>query len=320
LLGPISQAFALDDATKTVVLLIGMAVGVDYALFYVIRAREERRRGRAAHEALERTVHTSGRTVLVSGSTVAIAMAGMYVIGSLTFNGIASGTIAVILCAVAGSVTVLPAVLELLGSRIDRGRIPFLPHARTDTPGSRFWPTVVDAVLGRPVVALVLSAGLLLALAAPALGLHVAKPSDEALASQHNPILATLGRLRAEFPGTGSAALVVVTGPPGRRAEALRQVSRLESLALARGIARRPFTLSGSPDQVVGSVALPLSLFASLSALELKETGVGLATAVFIDATIVRAVLLPASMKLVGDWNWYLPRPLTRFSRPVLSD
>jgi len=62
------------------------------------------------------------------------------------------------------------------------------------------------------------------------------------------------------------------------------------------------------------------SLFASLSALELKETGIGLATAVFIDATIVRAVLLPASMNLLGDWNWYLPRPLTRFSRPVLSD
>ena len=105
-----------------------MAVGVDYALFYVIRSREERRRGLPSHEALERTARTSGRTVLVSGTTVAIAMAGMFVIGSDIFNGIASGTIAVVACAVAGSVTVLPAVLELLGPRIDRGRIPFLPH------------------------------------------------------------------------------------------------------------------------------------------------------------------------------------------------
>ena len=82
LLGPISQAFPLDDSVKTVVLLIGMAVGVDYALFYVIRSREERHRGLPSHEALERTARTSGRTVLVSGTTVAIAMAGMFVIGA----------------------------------------------------------------------------------------------------------------------------------------------------------------------------------------------------------------------------------------------
>src|SRR5205085_424851 len=159
LLGPISQVFPLDDATKTVVLLIGMAVGVDYALFYVIRSRQERRHGLSSHEALERTARTSGRTVIVSGTTVAIAMAGMYIIGSKIFNGIASGTIAVIACAVAGSVTVLPAVLELLGTRIDRGRIPFLPHLRTETAGSRFWPAVVDRVLRRPVLSCLVSAG-----------------------------------------------------------------------------------------------------------------------------------------------------------------
>src|SRR5436305_334808 len=114
LLGPISQAFPLDDAVKTVVLLIGMAVGVDYALFYVIRSREERARGAPSHEALERTSRTSGRTVLVSGTTVAIAMAGMFIIGSDIFNGLASGTITVIACAVAGAVIVLRGVLELL--------------------------------------------------------------------------------------------------------------------------------------------------------------------------------------------------------------
>jgi RND superfamily putative drug exporter len=111
LLGPLSQAFPLDDATKTVILLVGMAVGVDYALFYVVRSREERRRGLPSHEALERTARTSGRTVVVSGTTVAIAMAGMYAIGSDVFNGVASGTILVVACAVIGSVTVLPAGL-----------------------------------------------------------------------------------------------------------------------------------------------------------------------------------------------------------------
>ena len=184
LLGPISQAFALDDATKTVVLLIGLAVGVDYALFYVIRSRQERRRGLPSHEALELTARTSGRTVIVSGTTVAIAMAGMYIIGSKIFNGIASGTIAVVLCAVVGSVTVLPAVLELLGSKIDRGRIPFLPHLHTDQTQSRFWPAVIDRVLRRPALSCALSAGLLVALALPALGMHVSKPSDNALSAQ----------------------------------------------------------------------------------------------------------------------------------------
>ena len=156
LLGPVSQVFPLDDATTTVIVLIGMAVGVDYALFYVIRSREERHKGLPSHEALERTARTSGRTVIVSGTTVAVAMAGMYVIGSKIFNGLASATILVVACAVAGSVTVLPAVLELLGTKIDRGRIPYLPHLSTDSADSRFWPAWVDRVLRRPVLSCVL--------------------------------------------------------------------------------------------------------------------------------------------------------------------
>ena len=136
-----------------------MAVGVDYALFYVIRSREERHRGLASHAALERTARTSGRTVVVSGTTVAIAMAGMFVIGSDIFNSLASGTIAVVACAVVGSVTVLPAVLELLGDRIDRGRIPWLPHLQTETSDSRFWPAVIDRVLRRPALSCALAVG-----------------------------------------------------------------------------------------------------------------------------------------------------------------
>ena len=166
LLGPISQVFPLDSSVKVVVLLIGMAVGVDYALFYVVRSREERSRGLTSHEALERTARTSGRTVLISGTTVIVALAGLFVIDSNGFNAIASGTIAVVACAVAGSVTVLPAILELLGLRLDRGRIPFLPHLRTDGSGSPLWSAVVDRVLRRPVLSIALATGLLLALAA----------------------------------------------------------------------------------------------------------------------------------------------------------
>jgi uncharacterized membrane protein YdfJ with MMPL/SSD domain len=490
LLGPISQAFPLDDSVKTVVLLIGMAVGVDYALFYIIRSREERHRGLTSREALEVTARTSGRTVLVSGTTVVIAMSGMFLIGSDVFNGIASGTIAVIACAVAGSLTVLPGILELLGAKIDRGRIPFLPHLRTETADSRFWPAVVDRVLRRPVLSCVLSAGLLLALAVPAIRLHVAAPSNESLSAQSEPVLTTLARIRSEFPSTSAPAIVVAAGPIEQQATARRALQRLEALAVARGLAHPPFTVSGSSDGMAAAVELPLtgagdnsasrqaiatlrdelvpqtigripgvetavtgevaddvdfthqmkhgvpfviafvlalafllllvafrslvvplkaivlnllsvvaasvvlvlvfehrwaqpllgfhsngsiiswlplflfvilfglsmdyhvfilsrireavdggmptdaavrygitvtagvvtsaalvmvgvfSLFGTLSSLEIKQAGVGLATAVLIDATIVRAVLLPSTMKLLGEWNWYLPRSL----------
>src|SRR5262249_20647451 len=155
-----------------------MAVGVDYALFYVVRSREERLRGLPSHEALERTARTSGRTVVIAGTIVAIAMAGQYIVGSPIFNGIASGTIAVVACAVIGSVAVLPAVLELLGPRIDRGRIPFLPHLHTDTSKSRFWPAVVDRVLRRPLLSVLVGTALLVALALPALRLHITEPDS----------------------------------------------------------------------------------------------------------------------------------------------
>ncbi len=201
LLGPLSHLFPLDDSVKTVVLLIGMAVGVDYALFYVVRSREERRHGRSTHDALERTARTSGRAIVVAGTTVVIAMAAQFAVGSSVFDGIAIGTIAVVACAVAGSVTVLPALLELLGPRIDRGRIPFLPRLRSDGD-SRFWNALIDRVLRHPLIAATLSAALLLALAVPALGLHVAKPSADALSSAGQSTLAR--QITSEFPGISS--------------------------------------------------------------------------------------------------------------------
>jgi uncharacterized membrane protein YdfJ with MMPL/SSD domain len=256
LLGPISQVFPLDGSVKTVVLLIGMAVGVDYALFYVVRSREERQRGLPSHQALERTAHTAGRTVLIAGTTVVIAVAGQYAIGSDVFNGIASGTITVVACAVAGSLTVLPAVLELLGPRIDMGRIPFLPHLHADNADAGFWAAVVDRVLRRPILSLLASAGLLLALAVPALGLHVADPNS---AGSPQDQVATATRIAADFPGTSQPAVVVLTGPELHQARTARAVRRLEALAAARGVAHPPFTLDQSPNRQVAAIELPLT-------------------------------------------------------------
>jgi uncharacterized membrane protein YdfJ with MMPL/SSD domain len=499
LLGPISQAIPIDDSVRTVLVLIGMAVGVDYALFYVMRSREERRRGRPPHEALERTIRTSGRTVIVSGTTVIIAMAAMFLIRAKVFDSLAVATISVVACAVAGSVTVLPGVLELLGSKIDRGRIPFLPHLHTDRADSRFWSAVIGRVLRRPVVSCVLATALLVGLAIPALWLKVSKPSDNALSPQNIPALRALDDVRRDFPGAAEPAKLVATVPPGRASELRKQGRRLEQLAVARGITHRPVIetsnsdgtgaalflplagagnnkasrqaisilrndliprtiglIPGASTAVTGDVAedvdftrqlkhglpfvlafvlllafalllyafrsivvplkaivlnllsvgaaygvlvlvfqhhwaepllgftsngaiiswLPLflfvvlfglsmdyhvfilsrvregvdsgmssddavrygitatagvvtsaalvmfgvfSIFGSLSSLDVKQAGVGLAAAVLIDATIVRAVLLPASMKLLGDWNWYLPRALQRLPHTELE-
>jgi RND superfamily putative drug exporter len=258
LLGPISQVFPLDDSVKTVMLLIGMAVGVDYALFYVIRSREERLRGASTREALERTSRTSGRSVLIAGTTVAIAMAGMFVVGSDILNGIAAGTIVVVACAVAGSVTVLPALLQLLGPRIDQGRIPFLPQLAT-AGESRFWAGVVSRVMRRPVLAMCLSAGLLVALAIPALGMHVAKPSSAALSSASQSELAA--KVTGEFPSTSSPAILVATWP-ARETGAMRQaVGHLETLAASKGLAHPPFAAGLGPDGRSLALGLPLAGF-----------------------------------------------------------
>ena len=126
LLGPVSQLFPVDESVSSVVLLIGLAVGVDYSMFYLRREREERAQGNDATAALEAAAATSGRAVLVSGITVMIAMAGMYLAGAATFVSFATGTILVVAIAVIGSLTVLPAILSLLGDRVNKGRIPFL--------------------------------------------------------------------------------------------------------------------------------------------------------------------------------------------------
>src|SRR3712207_2402042 len=130
LLGPISQALPVDESISSVILLIGLAVGVDYSLFYIRREREERAAGRGPQAALEAAAATSGRAVLVSGITVMAAMSGMYLTGNSTFQSFATGTILVVAVAMVGSVTVLPAALSKLGDRIDKGRIPFIGRRR----------------------------------------------------------------------------------------------------------------------------------------------------------------------------------------------
>jgi uncharacterized membrane protein YdfJ with MMPL/SSD domain len=256
LVGPLSQLFAMDDAAKTVLVLIGMAVGVDYSLFYVARDRQERRAGRAPGEALAITSHTSGRTVVVSGLTVAIALAGLFVAGEVALSSVAVVTIAVVLCAIAGSVTVLPATIALLGRRIDGGRLPWA--SRVERSEHRVWPRIVGAVLRRPLLWAIGSAALLIALALPALSLHTSKPSDTALASQDLPAIATLNKLQRAFPGGSEPAKLIVAAPAGQAPRVPAAIAELRERAVARGLVHEPVTVKANKARTAAVVELPL--------------------------------------------------------------
>ena len=136
----VSHVVPTDEQTlSAIILMIGMAVGIDYSLFYLRRAREERDAGHSSHDALLRAARTSGQAVLISGATVLIAMAGMFVSGNSLFTTIGLGTMIVVLAAMIGSLTVLPALLYRLGDNVDRIRIPFIRgRPRDDGPWARF--------------------------------------------------------------------------------------------------------------------------------------------------------------------------------------
>ena len=146
----LSQLSPVEETINHVILLIGLAVGVDYALFYLRRVREERAAGRSKEAAIEAAAATSGRAVLVSGFTVMIAMAGMYFAGAPTFTSFATGTIVVVAVAMLGSLTVLPALLSMLGDRTEKGRIPGLGRLRNRVARVGIWSRIVDRVLRRP--------------------------------------------------------------------------------------------------------------------------------------------------------------------------
>ena len=203
LIGPISQLWPVDESVSSVILLIGLAVGVDYSLFYLRREREERAAGRGEEAALEAAAATSGRAVLISGFTVMIAMAGMYLAGAATFSSFATGTIVVVAVSVIGSLTVLPAVLSKLGDRVDKGRVPLLGRIKGRMAKAGLWSRVVDRVLRRPLASALVSGGLLVALALPTLGLHTALPGIETL-PRDLAVIQTYDRIQAAFPARSS--------------------------------------------------------------------------------------------------------------------
>src|SRR5207302_6580133 len=179
-----SHLLPIAPEAFAVVLLVGLAVGVDYSMFYLRREREERAAGRSERAALEAAAATSGRSVLISGLTVMMAMAGMFLTGDATFASFGYATMVVVAIAMVGSLTVLPAVLSKLGDRVDRLHVPFVGRLSRDKGEGRVWGAIVDRVLRRPLLSAVISGGLLLTLAVPALQLRIATPGPDTFPSR----------------------------------------------------------------------------------------------------------------------------------------
>jgi uncharacterized membrane protein YdfJ with MMPL/SSD domain len=487
-----SHIIPMDETVSSVVLLVGLAVGVDYTLFYLRREREEKRAGAGKLEAVHTAAATSGRAILVSGFTVMAAMAGMFFAGGRTFTALGVGSIMVVAVAMIGSVTVVPAILAWLGDRIDKGRVPLLHRlsARSSRTEGGGWSWILGKVLKRPLVAAVASAGVLVVLALPAFGMHTVLTGTDDLPRKLE-VMKVYDRMQAAFPGGQIPAVVAIEAKDVTAPQIQAATKELGDRAFATKLMNGPLDVSVSPDKHVAMIDIPMkgdgtdkqsadalaalrggivdgtiakapgvehayvtgiaagthdfndlmkanapivfafvlslafllllvtfrsivipikaiilnllsvgasygvlvwvfqkghlegllgfksnggvvswlplflfvilfglsmdyhvfilsrvreafdrgmktedavahgiratagtvtsaaivmvavfAIFATLSSLDFKQMGVGLAVAILIDATIVRAVLLPATMKLLGDWNWYLPKGL----------
>jgi RND superfamily putative drug exporter len=253
-----SHLLPVDKDVSVIVLLIGLAVGVDYSMFYLKREREERRAGRSERAALEAAAATSGRAVLISGLTVMIAMAGMLFTGDKTFESFGMATMIVVGVAVLGSLTVLPALLSKLGDRVDKLRVPFVHRLRRDDGQSRFWNAILDPVLKHPVIATVLSAGALLALAAPALHMHTSNPGPETF-PKSIPVMKMYDVAQKSFPGGSIPALVMVKVDDTSAPAARSAIAKLRHDAVASGKFFEPTSVSVNAKGTIAVVSLPIA-------------------------------------------------------------
>ncbi|QDO01503.1 MMPL family transporter [Streptomyces sp. S1A1-8] len=267
LMGIVSHLQPMSDTANSVMLLVGLAVGVDYCLFYLRREREEREAGRDAGAALRIAAATSGRAIVVSGVTVCVAMAGMLFTGLAEFEAMGLASLMVVAVAMVGSVTVLPALLSLLGERVEKGRLPFLhpdkrrargKRVRSAEEGSRFWSAVLRVVLAKPAVSLVVAAGALLAIAAPALGMKTQQLTLDKEFGNSLAIVGTYNRVNDAFPGGSEPAEVVVKAHDINAADVKAALADFRTQAISSGASRGPVDIKVHAAQNVAFVYVPL--------------------------------------------------------------
>jgi uncharacterized membrane protein YdfJ with MMPL/SSD domain len=257
LVAGVSHLVPMDNTVTEVVLLVGLAVGVDYSLFYLRREREERARGASKLEAVHTAAASSGRAVLVAGSTVMVAMAGMFFAGLSIFTALGIGSILVVAVAMIGSLTVLPAVLASLGDRVEKGRIPFVHRLRKGGGDSRVWGWILGKVLKRPAISAVLATALLVVMALPALGMHTALSGTDDY-SRKLEVMQVYDRMQAAFPGGQIPAVVAIEADDVTTPQIAKATKELGEKAFATGKLNGPLSVDVSPDKHVAMISIPM--------------------------------------------------------------
>jgi uncharacterized membrane protein YdfJ with MMPL/SSD domain len=257
LLAIVSQALPLDEQIGALVLLIGLAVGVDYTMFYLKREREERAEGRGERAALEAAAATSGRSVLISGLTVMIAMAGMFLTADPTFTGFGLATMMVVAVAVLGSLTVLPAVLAWLGDRVEKVHVPAVKRLKPRHGEGRIWSAILTPVLRHPIPAIVLAALPLVALGAVALQMKLAQPGPETF-PDGLPAVKTYKKLQRAFPGGAVPAEVVIKADDVTTPQMQEAIGQLKWRALVYAGMREPIMTDINDRRTIAVVSIPV--------------------------------------------------------------
>ncbi|MCX5233399.1 MMPL family transporter [Streptomyces sp. NBC_00233] len=257
-----SHLMPMSDSANSVMLLVGLAVGVDYCLFYLRREREERKAGSDARTAITIAAATSGRAVVVSGVTVGVAMTSMLFTGIGEFKSMGLASLIVVAVAMVGSVTVLPALLSLLGERVEKGRIPFLNRFERRPQGrrgeSRVWNPIVGTVVKRPLVSLLVAAGALAAIALPAAGMKTQNFTPDQEFGDSLPIVAAYDHLSNAFPGGADPAEVVVKADDIHAAPVQRAIADFAERAVSSGASQGPVEVVKHDTQSLAIVYVPL--------------------------------------------------------------
>jgi putative drug exporter of the RND superfamily len=247
----IGQAYQLSFFVTNMITMMGLAVGIDYVLFIVSRYREARQTGSTVDAAIAVASRTASRAVLFSGITVVVALVGLLIVPTSIFVSLAAGAILVVTAAVAAALTLLPAVLVLLGDRIEKGRVARLMPSRLRRPkaagGSGFFTHVVDWVMRRPVVSLVVVSALLIAAAIPYFGIRTGASGVSSLPPSASSRQAYETMQRAFPVGLLGPARIPLVGGPDTAA------NRAQIAAIRSGVAGDP--RFGTPSIEPGATA-----------------------------------------------------------------
>ncbi len=272
----VGQAFELSNFVTNMITMIGLAVGIDYSLFIVQRFREERAKGHPVIEAVERAGDSATRAVFFSGVTVVIALLGLLYMPDTVMRSLGIGAILAVVAAVAAALTLLPAVLGLLGDRVNKGKLPFLNGTSYHEGGGRFWHRVTDIVTARPILSVVLAGGILLAAAAPYLTINTGSNSIASLPDD-SPARHAWTVLNDNFDtGTISTWIVVDADPTDPEVAASTNVL---VAALATDPNYGEATVTPSPDGAISLVEVvtkldPSTLEANQAVVDLRETAI----------------------------------------------